>query len=349
MKKGFTLVELLAVVIILALILAIAMPAIISIIDSGKSSAYKVDEGLLVKASKLYMGIDNSKLPTVVGSNAYVSLQDLKNANLITDIKDVTDQTTSCNGYVVVTMISIGNYSYTPYLECGNNYKTANYDLRTGLMAWYQFDTGVEDSSGNNRKGTLVGSPVPTLAAGKVGQSYQFTNSSQVITIPHDSAISSDIFGLDNTFTLMAWVYPTSWVNWSSVVNKAFDGFWSNSTSGLWACTENGFAAVIASNVSSNPASSSIILSYKPPLNNWYHVIARADGTYLSLWVNGNLISKALISGVTATRSENTSSITIGKRNVGDAVSFLGKIDEVRMYGRSLTDDEIIYYYNFTK
>ena len=43
MKKGFTLVELLAVIVILAIILAIAIPGISNIIDSSKKGAAEND------------------------------------------------------------------------------------------------------------------------------------------------------------------------------------------------------------------------------------------------------------------------------------------------------------------
>ena len=48
-EKGFTLVELLAVLVILAIILAIAIPSITSIVDSTKKSAFESDVKMLIK------------------------------------------------------------------------------------------------------------------------------------------------------------------------------------------------------------------------------------------------------------------------------------------------------------
>ncbi|HHT38100.1 MAG TPA: type II secretion system protein [Mollicutes bacterium] len=49
MKKGFTLVELLAVIVILAVILAIAVPGISNMIDNSKRSAFDSNAKLVLK------------------------------------------------------------------------------------------------------------------------------------------------------------------------------------------------------------------------------------------------------------------------------------------------------------
>ncbi len=55
MKKGFTLVELLAVIVILAIILAIAIPAITSLINNAKINAFESDAKMVLKAIEYKM------------------------------------------------------------------------------------------------------------------------------------------------------------------------------------------------------------------------------------------------------------------------------------------------------
>lgn len=48
-KKGFTLVELLAVIVILAIILAIAIPSITSLVDNSRKDAFTSNVKLIIK------------------------------------------------------------------------------------------------------------------------------------------------------------------------------------------------------------------------------------------------------------------------------------------------------------
>ncbi|WP_182200450.1 prepilin-type N-terminal cleavage/methylation domain-containing protein [Paraliobacillus salinarum] len=52
-EKGFTLVELLAVIVILGIIIAIAVPAIGSIIDKAETDASESQKELIIDAAKL--------------------------------------------------------------------------------------------------------------------------------------------------------------------------------------------------------------------------------------------------------------------------------------------------------
>lgn len=53
-KKGFTLVELLAVIVILAVIMLIAVPVISNLIQKNKEKAYEAKMELILKQAKLY-------------------------------------------------------------------------------------------------------------------------------------------------------------------------------------------------------------------------------------------------------------------------------------------------------
>ena len=96
-KKGFTLVELLAVVAILSLILLFTLP---NITNSVKNYSSKVDETtklLIFNATSLYVG-ENSKYFKEVNENKYcVTLRELINKgylknNIEYSGKDITDK-----------------------------------------------------------------------------------------------------------------------------------------------------------------------------------------------------------------------------------------------------------------
>lgn len=73
------------------------------------------------------------------------------------------------------------------------------------------------------------------------------------------------------------------------------------------------------------------------PLNTWVHVASRYDGVNLKVYLNGKE------DGTTATSvnpADGTSELKIGERGNG-GTNFNGRIDDVRMYNRALSEAEI--------
>ena len=92
MKKGFTLVELLGVIIILALLTLLVFP---NIINSVKNSSKKIDDAtldLIYNASDIYINIHISDFPKVNGNKFIINFSDLTSEDLLpTDLKLLDD------------------------------------------------------------------------------------------------------------------------------------------------------------------------------------------------------------------------------------------------------------------
>ncbi|WP_153732682.1 type II secretion system protein [Sporosarcina obsidiansis] len=84
-EKGLTLVELLAVIVILGIIAAIAVPAIGGIINNSKVGAMKSDILNAVSAAELYV-VDNPEAETVSLENLQGTGTDAKNAAYISEV-----------------------------------------------------------------------------------------------------------------------------------------------------------------------------------------------------------------------------------------------------------------------
>ena len=197
-----------------------------------------------------------------------------------------------------------------------------------------------DDVSGFGNHGVVIGSPLDNQL-GLFSNTYEFTDNSQYITIPHTEKLSKDVFGTSEYFTLAGWVYPKAYENWACIINKAFGGSWSNTTAGLWVSSSNGITAAMGANVSGNPSGSSRIVSWTPPsTDRWYHVAGVADGTNLHLYVDGIHRGSITVS-MTHERSENTQPITIGRRSTGSNPTLKGMIQDVRVYNYPLTEQEI--------
>ena len=127
MKKGFTLVELLAVIVILAVILVIAIPQVLKVVDNSRKSAYIKNEQMVENVAKTYLASNSGKAPANEGHITIVALSQLQENNLIGQIIDVKDKQTICTGYVLIINLGNNEYDYQPYLNCGENYQTEGY------------------------------------------------------------------------------------------------------------------------------------------------------------------------------------------------------------------------------
>ena len=67
-EKGLTLIELLAVIVILAIVSAIAIPAIGNIVENSRYNAVKADAVNVINAANLYFTDDATKTSVTVGT-----------------------------------------------------------------------------------------------------------------------------------------------------------------------------------------------------------------------------------------------------------------------------------------
>lgn len=81
MKRGFTLVELLSVIVILAIILAIAIPTISNIINGSKKNSFEASAKLILKTVRLKL-LENSSFDlTLINKNSLESLLNIDSEN----------------------------------------------------------------------------------------------------------------------------------------------------------------------------------------------------------------------------------------------------------------------------
>lgn len=92
MKKGFTLVEMLAVVVILGLVLVIAIPQIQNEVANKKEAVHNTTLRMIYDASELYVTADNHTFKKETGNSYCIHLQDLVDKELLEDpITNFTD------------------------------------------------------------------------------------------------------------------------------------------------------------------------------------------------------------------------------------------------------------------
>ncbi len=111
MNKGFTLVELLGVIIIISIISGIAVVSVTYILENSRNSVYKNYESTLSGSARNYLIKNIDKRPQVGGS-LNVSYNDLKTGGFIDTIKDPKGG--NCNSsYVKITRGADKGINYT--------------------------------------------------------------------------------------------------------------------------------------------------------------------------------------------------------------------------------------------
>jgi len=191
-----------------------------------------------------------------------------------------------------------------------------------GMVDWWPGEGNANDLIGTNN-GTLAGGV--TFAPGEVGQAFVF-DGSDYVSIP--DALSID--ALTNAMTVEAWIKVTQFSSqdWISIICKG-DTSWQlrrYSTSSTLSFWTDGL---------SNPE-----LEGNRNINDgqWHHVAGVYDGTNKYIYVDGTLdVSEP----ATGTIAVNTQPLLLGDNAGALQRNFDGLVDEVSIYNRALSAQEI--------
>ena len=184
----------------------------------------------------------------------------------------------------------------------------------------------VGDSSGNGNTGTTNATSWTT--AGRSGSALVFNGSSSWVTVPDSASLD-----LRTALTIEAWVYPTvAPAGWRTIVAKESGG---GVVYYLHAGSDNGNAP--ATGVMVPSGEQTLYGSARLTANAWTHMAATYDGAAQRLYVNGNQVSTRAQTGLVTI---STGALRLGG-NGAFGEFFQGRVDEVRIYNRALTGDQI--------
>ena len=216
--------------------------------------------------------------------------------------------------------------------------KTKTDRLTNGLVGHWTFDgkdiygTTALDKTSNNNRGTLTNGPAVTL--GKIGQALDFVSAStQYVSL--GTGINP------NAVTYSAWIKATSFPNaYNTIISRSngstvYSQYFIKSTGKVAVFVRSGGG----SDISYNGTGSNTLTA-----GNWYHVAFTYDSTSgLKGYVNGSIDGTAAANGAISITATN---IRIGSDPGIASREWNGIIDDVRIYNRALSADEVYQLYN---
>jgi len=215
----------------------------------------------------------------------------------------------------------------------------------SGLVSHWKFDeTGdtntAADSAGTNN-GPLTNFPADESAnwvAGQLGNSLEFDGTNDYINLGNPASLQ-----LTGGMTISAWVYLDDFGSASRVISK--NG--SSSNRGWELNMENAVTNQIQFLIAENNSSVKAVYSGAVmPTGTWVHLVGLYEPSVaVRLYINAALIVSNT-SGIPATQHNSTENVNIGKKP-NAAIYWDGKLDDIRIYNRALTVQEISQLYYF--
>jgi hypothetical protein len=228
---------------------------------------------------------------------------------------------------VLLSVVALMSLATATLAQTVPNYVPAN-----GLVGWYPFSGNANDASGNGNNGTVNG---PVLTSDRFGNS--------------NAAYSYD--GINDYFTAQ-----------QNLTSYSFS-FWFNALilSGSPNCNlynyENTYSELLTANGSiyaraqyTTAPHSHVITNYIPTLNNWHHMVVNFDAVtkQIEIFVDNtnHFVGTLNATGGAYYSANNNNTVYFGGVSLYSISYFSGKMDDIGIWNRTLTQQEVTNLYN---
>lgn len=220
---------------------------------------------------------------------------------------------------------------------------TCTPNLSKGLLAYFPFNGNFNDESGNGNNATSKnGAFMTTDFLGRASNAAGFDGINDYLIVPGNSKLNAD--SITVSFQVMVNSsnrrnVTVSRINYETGESFTFGIHESLSTDNKW-----NFSVAPGTDDCSKlyPYDTTLAIYTNGPIQagRWYNITAIFGGDIQKIYVDGVLQSTKARSYSNAKKCSDAD-LLIGGWLKTDIVSIDGKIDEVRLYGRVLTDCEI--------
>ncbi|MBD3319653.1 MAG: hypothetical protein GF350_00995 [Chitinivibrionales bacterium] len=205
------------------------------------------------------------------------------------------------------------------------------------------------DVSGNGYNGEIRSGT--WVADGKIGGALSFDGTRTSIDLGVDEYFKFTIipddpdYWVTSQFTLAGWFYVEEW---GTLISKNIRSFRELSYQ-LGKYTSGGNDALGFQAFAWRGVRPKVLIPY-PSMNEWHHIAASYDGTWLKTWVDGVAVDSSYEPGyyISPWVQPRTMNLRIGAASHGGGTVefFKGMADDIRIYGRALSAEDMQNLYN---
>jgi hypothetical protein len=204
-----------------------------------------------------------------------------------------------------------------------------------GLVGWWPFNGNANDESDYGNHGTVNGATLTFDRDGNLNSAYNFNGESDFIEVLDDNTLD-----FTNSYSLSAW-YRTTNPNLAdqAILGKGRSEYGTGYHLLFNTLSKIQFGFNNGEGYGSGSINDGVTTQITDILeSDWHHVIGTYDGTTAKLFIDGVLVNFLEIE-YTLWNSEQ--SLLFGKETYGLNRQFDGDLDDIGMWNRVLSEDEI--------
>jgi len=198
-----------------------------------------------------------------------------------------------------------------------------------GLVAWYPFNGNANDESGNGNNCTVNGAILSPDRKGITNQAYSFNGNSSYII-----ANNTNVGNFSGNTTFCFWINCSTDATGMVMDKDNYDYYW-------FQIDNNGLAFTISFDW--NYSSTTQIIPRSQLENQWNFVCVMIENFTYKVYANGVYVNSVDIPQNAIINSQN---LTFGRSSYWGHTYYTGKTDDIRIYNRALTEQEIQQLYN---